>query len=84
MESPNLSSVIDEVTVYRQGARVRRVATLKRENGQFPETVLLDGLPPCLQDDSLRIRIEPLQGHQSVPIASDLKVRWLIVPVHDT
>ncbi len=78
MDCPTVSSTIDEVTVYRQGARIRRVATLARENGSFPESILLDDLPPCLEDDSVRVKIEPPTAGVSVPIAGDLKIQLLV------
>ncbi|MFO0580906.1 MAG: mucoidy inhibitor MuiA family protein [Anaeromyxobacter sp.] len=47
------ASRVDAVTVYRQGARVTRVAKVELPGG--PVRILLDGLPLELDDDSIRV-----------------------------
>jgi len=51
--STSAASRIDAVTVYRQSARVTRLARV--ELGGGPARVVLDGLPPELDDDSVRV-----------------------------
>ncbi|MDF1564460.1 MAG: DUF4139 domain-containing protein [Deltaproteobacteria bacterium] len=67
-----LSSRIEAVTVYRMGALVRRRAELIPEQGELPGKVVLGGLPLCLDERSLRVRLEREQG--PAPVATDLKV----------
>lgn len=72
MEPVSLESRIDAVTVYAQGARVARAAVLAR-NGGYPDTVVLGGLPLCLRDDSVRVRVEA-DGAGLPPTATDVHV----------
>jgi len=72
MEPVSLESRIDAVTVYAQGARVARAAVLAR-NGGYPDTVILGGLPLCLRDDSVRVRVEA-DGAGLPPTATDVHV----------
>lgn len=51
--STSATSRIDAVTVYRQSARVTRVARV--ELGAGPARVVLDGLPLEIDDDSVRV-----------------------------
>ncbi len=83
MESVVVASALDEVTVYRQGARVRRTAVLERRDGRFPEQILLDDLPACIEDGSVRVRIESLNGAAAVPTAADTKVRLRVKDAGD-
>ncbi len=82
MDCLTLPSTIDEVTVYRQGALVHRTVELKRNNGAFPDQLLLDGLPACLQDDSVRVRLSAPDG-STAPVAGDLKIQLLIADNKD-
>jgi hypothetical protein len=75
MEPVVLATILDEVTVYRQGARVRRTAVLERRDGRFPDQIFLDDLPPCLEDGTVRVRLESVDGAAPVPAAADTKVR---------
>ncbi len=72
MEPVSLESRIDAVTVYAQGARVARAAVLARGDG-YPATVVLGGLPLCLRDDSVRVRVEA-DGAGLPPTATDVHV----------
>ncbi len=67
-----LSSRIEAVTVYRQGALVRRVARLSPEGDRLPERVRLCGLPLSLDERSLRVQVRSEGGE--APVAVDLKV----------
>lgn len=55
MAIPRLSSLIRAVTVYHDGAMVTRVADLPERT---PGELALSGLPLCLEDGSLRVRVE--------------------------
>ncbi|RMG12313.1 MAG: DUF4139 domain-containing protein [Planctomycetota bacterium] len=50
-----LASEVREVTVYREGARVVRVAELE---GDWPQAVRFEGLPLSLDDESVRVRVD--------------------------
>ena len=56
MEATSIRSTIESVTVYRQGARIRRAAELSFDGETFPKSVRFAGLPLCLDDDSIRDR----------------------------
>jgi Domain of unknown function (DUF4139)/N-terminal domain of unknown function (DUF4140) len=75
MRAKGVASRIDAVTVYRRGARVTRVVELTAEDGGFPGSVLVGGLPLGLDDGSVRARIEPAgDGPDGLPAAVDLRV----------
>ncbi|HZO14432.1 MAG TPA: DUF4139 domain-containing protein, partial [Polyangiaceae bacterium] len=76
-----LASQITAVVVYRRGARVTRSAELARGAG-YPARVRFDNLPLCLDDGTVRARIEVLSDGGAAPIASDLRV-VLAVPERD-
>src|SRR5690606_19170397 len=57
MNVPVLTSRIDSVTVYRQGALVCRSAVLLAAQ-PVPTQVRLLGLPLSLDDGSVRVRVE--------------------------
>ena len=55
MPIPRLSSRISAVTVYRTGAVITRIADLPAD---ATAQVAIAGLPLCLEDVSLRVRVE--------------------------
>ena len=71
MNVPVLSSRIDSVTVYRQGALVCRTALLLAAQ-PVPVQVKIMGLPLSLEDGSVRVRIEGDAGE--LPVATDIRV----------
>ncbi|MDC0717175.1 DUF4139 domain-containing protein [Nannocystis bainbridge] len=71
MNVPVLTSRIDSVTVYRQGALVTRSAILLAAQPVPPQVKLL-GLPLSLDDGSVRVRVEGEGGE--LPVAMDLRV----------
>gem|GEM_PF-5940856 len=68
-----LSSTIDQVTVYRQGALVTRVVECSQPDSGWPDKIALTGLPLALQDQTLRVALEFPQGGAGV-LANDLGV----------
>lgn len=71
MNIPVLTSRIDSVTVYRQGAMVCRTAIVLAAQ-PVPPQVKLVNLPLSLDDASVRVRVE---GEGSdLPVASDVRV----------
>ena len=80
-----VGSRIEAVTVYRRGARITRIAELEvGRGGEVPPAVRLGGLPLGLDDDSVRVRVEALEGDDgaALPVAADLRVA-LDVPQRD-
>jgi hypothetical protein len=78
-----VASRIDAVTVYRTGALVSRVAELEVEGAELPRAVQIADLPLSLDDGSLRVRVEPVEGVDgSLPEAADVRVA-LGVPDHE-
>jgi len=71
MNVPVLTSRIDSVTVYRQGALVCRSAILLAAQPVPPQVKLL-GLPLSLDDGSVRVRVEGEGGE--LPVATDLRI----------
>lgn len=71
MNVPVLTSRIDSVTVYRQGALVCRSALLLAAQ-PVPAQVKLLGLPLSLEDGSVRVRVEGDAGE--LPVATDLRI----------
>lgn len=75
MATPEISSRIEAVTVYRRGARVVRAAELVAEEGRFPAAVAVAGLPLAAVDASFRVRVEAAGGDSgALPIARDLRI----------
>ncbi|MBI4863274.1 MAG: DUF4139 domain-containing protein [Candidatus Riflebacteria bacterium] len=73
MKLTTLDSRIDSVTVYRQGALVSRSADLVVGDGpDRPVRIRITGLPLCLDDGTVRVRVEALEG--PVPVATDVRV----------
>ncbi|MBK9756863.1 MAG: mucoidy inhibitor MuiA family protein [Nannocystis sp.] len=71
MNIPVLTSRIDSVTVYRQGALVCRTAIVLAAQ-PVPPQIKLVNLPLSLDDGSVRVRVE---GEGSdLPVASDVRV----------
>ena len=48
-----VESIVDEVCVFREGARVSRRATIPSQVGQY----VIKNLPLCLNDDSLALSL---------------------------
>ncbi len=71
MNIPVLTSRIDSVTVYRQGALVCRTAIVLAAQ-PVPPQVKLVNLPLSLDDASVRVRVEGDGG--DLPVASDVRV----------
>ncbi len=70
-----LDSAIDQVTVYREGALVERIATLPAKDVRDLDQCLFDDLPACLDNASVRVRMESLDDEKPAPIACDVKVQ---------
>lgn len=64
MLSSQLNSRIEAVTVFRQGALVRRTAVIE-ETAVNKKRLLIPGLPLALADDSVRVRIEQADGAEN-------------------
>lgn len=70
-----IASRIDAVTVYRTGALVSRVAALEVVGTELPSAVQIVDLPLSLEDGSLRVRVEAMEGMEgSLPEAADVRV----------
>ncbi len=80
MNIPVLSSRIDSVTVYRQGALVCRTAIMLAAQ-PVPAQVKLINLPLSLDDGSVRVRVEGEGG--DLPVASDVRVALDLAVVDD-
>ncbi len=76
MPEPSLASQIESVMVFLHGAEVTRVAPLDGVAGT-PAHVRVDGLPPSLDDASLRVRV---RGAGPAPRATDVRVALGIAP----
>ena len=80
MNIPVLTSRIDSVTVYRQGAMVCRTAIVLAAQ-PVPPQIKLVNLPLSLDDGSVRVRVE---GEGSdLPVASDVRVALDLAVVED-
>ncbi len=92
MEAARAKSRIVGVTVYREGARIRRVAEIAKDaenagaesSAEYPKAVRITGLPLSMVDSSVRVSVEPIEGagQEPVPIAADIRVT-LDVPDSD-
>ncbi len=76
MDLSEVGSQIRDVTVFRQGAEVVRVAEL---TAPYPEWIQLGDLPLSLEDDSLRARVVS-EGDGAPPLAADLRVELQVTP----
>jgi len=74
-----VGSQVRDVTIFRQGAEVVRVAELDAHEGRYPEWVQLGGLPLSLEDDSLRARVVAV-GEGEAPLAADVRVELEVSP----
>lgn len=94
MKTMSLRSRADAVTVYSDGARMTRVATVETQDGSWPESVRLTGLPLCLDDASIATRIEAVEdsgakgvdwppAHFELPVSTGARVE-LDVPSPNT
>ncbi len=72
----NLASRIDAVTVYREGARITRLATLD-PSGSTKRQVVIAGLPLALEDGTVRARIAG-ERKAGLPSASSVKISMSI------
>ncbi len=73
MAATRVESSVVKVTVYRNGARVVRAAAVKAESGTFPPEIVFHGLPLCLDDSSVRVRLE-CPGGGPGPRAREIKI----------
>jgi hypothetical protein len=81
MNIPVLTSRIDSVTVYRQGALVCRTAIVLAAQ-PVPPQIKLVNLPLSLDDGSVRVRVEGEGGE--LPVASDVRIALdLAVSTHE-
>lgn len=73
----DVASSIDSVRVFRVGARVTRVADLTRPPRGYAGEVRIAGLPLCLDDASVRVRVvapDGLRDGDALPVAADVRV----------
>ncbi|MFB2882061.1 DUF4139 domain-containing protein [Floridanema aerugineum] len=82
MAIQKLSSRIDSVKIYAAGATVTRIAELQLIPGELPEQVEIAQLPLALEDSSVRVRVETIQGN--VPIAGDIRIGLAVPPPSET
>lgn len=82
MSQQLLASRIDHVTVYREGALVRRVAELSRASG-YPTTIAIGPLPLAMDDGSIRVRTEATRPGGPPPRAVDIRVGLTAPPPTD-
>lgn len=64
-----IDSRIEQVKLYHRGATVQRVATIEAASGGLPSEITFRGLPLTLDDQSIRISVEPNEDG-SVPEVS--------------
>ncbi|HYF47809.1 MAG TPA: DUF4139 domain-containing protein [Planctomycetota bacterium] len=69
----SISSRIERVTLYREGAVVERAAELRQQQDAWPHSARIGGLPLCLDDSSVRVRLLKTSGDAPL-IACDLRV----------
>lgn len=77
MKLTRIQSRIEAVTVYREGASVRRVADLASADGSYAGAVCITGLPLSIEDSSVRVRVQAADGADPggrLPVASDIRV----------
>lgn len=73
-----LESHIDQVLVYREGALVTRL--IYRPQSGWPETLLVDGLPLALQDESVRAQMRGLDQPGTPPCVVEVEARIAATP----
>jgi hypothetical protein len=62
MESTPISSHIDAVTVFSEGAQIRRVGEIAAGDAGYPTAIRFSGLPLALEDASVRVAVEPAEA----------------------
>ncbi|MCG8424038.1 MAG: DUF4139 domain-containing protein [Proteobacteria bacterium] len=94
MEAARVKSRIVGVTVYREGARVRRIAEVSQSGpgdttvepgSRYPTVICLSGLPLAMQDSSVRVRVERAADNSEgrLPLAVDAHVTLDVPEVED-
>jgi hypothetical protein len=63
---PSLDSVITEVTVFNEGARVTREVTVVAEGGVLPSDIEVPGLPLSAFDPTVVVRVGEVEGEGEV------------------
>ncbi len=79
MTVPTLPSRIESVLVYRNDAAITRVCEIDLSESPIPQEVQLVGLPLCLDDGSVTVKVEPV-GTGGVPDACDVRVGLDVPP----
>jgi len=82
MATQKLSSRIDTVKIYAAGATITRIAELQLTAEELPKQVEIAELPLALDDSSVRVRVEVIQGN--APIASDIRIGLAVPPPPST
>ncbi len=72
MTIPAIQSRIEGVTVYASGATVTRSATVEPVEGCWPRQIRVAGLPLCMDDTSVQVRLESSPG--GAPAAVGVRV----------
>jgi hypothetical protein len=74
-------SRVRDVTVFRSGAMVTRVAEV-RPDERWPEEVAVADLPLSVDEGSVRIRLEAAErAVASLPQLTDVRVEWVVPPL---
>jgi hypothetical protein len=74
-KAPIIDSRIEQVTVFRLGAEVIRVAEIDLPE-RYPAEVVIPGLPLQLRDETLQLAVEPCDGApaEACPLAVDVQI----------
>jgi uncharacterized protein (TIGR02231 family) len=70
---------VESVTLYHQGATVRRVGELECPGGKPPAELSITGLPLSLYDALVRLKVEPVDGKAEL-FASNVRVGLHVPP----
>lgn len=70
---------VESVTLYHQGATVRRVALVECPSGKPPAELSVTGLPLALYDALVRLKVEPADGKAEL-FASNVRVGLHVPP----
>ncbi len=73
-------SQIDAVTVYHQGATVRRTIELKPQDGTLEPEVKIPGLPLALIDASVKVRVLKIEPESAELSAREVRVGLYVAP----
>lgn len=73
-------SGVREVSVFRSGAVVTRIAEVAPSNGAWPEEIALAGLPLAMDDESVRVSLVA-RGDATPPRPADLRVDLVVPPI---